>query len=101
LQLSVYTLKGDDFYEVITEPKTGALAKPKKITEPDDLKDVTAQKAAMAKPTVSLLAAADTAAKATGTKAISVYPLLRNGHSIAEVILLQGTVFKKAAEKLD
>ena len=26
LQLSVYTLKGDDFTEVVADPKTGAIA---------------------------------------------------------------------------
>src|SRR5947207_5862451 len=49
LQLSVYTLKGADFMEVVADPKTGAIAKSEKITEPDDLKDADAQKAAMAK----------------------------------------------------
>lgn len=45
LQLSVYTLKGDDFAEVVVDPKTGAVAKSEKITESDDLKEATAQKA--------------------------------------------------------
>src|SRR5207237_4575158 len=57
LQLSVYTLKGDDFIEVVADPKTGAIAKAEKITDADDLKAATAQKAAMAKATVALLAA--------------------------------------------
>ena len=65
LQLSVYTLKGDDFIEVVADPKTGAIAKAEKITDADDLKAATAQKAAMAKATVSLFAAADAAAKAS------------------------------------
>jgi hypothetical protein len=50
----------------------------------------------MAKATVSLLAAADAAAKAnTGFRAVSVYPQLRNRHPVAEVTLLQGTTTKK------
>jgi hypothetical protein len=97
----VYTLKGDDFVEVVADPKTGAVAKAEKITDADDLKDAAVQKAAMAKATVSLLSAADTAAKATGTRAVSVYPQMRNGHVVAEVTLLQGTVLKKVTEKLD
>jgi len=102
LQLSVYTLKGADFMEVVADPKTGAIAKSKKITEPDDLKDADAQKAAMAKVTGSLLAATETAVKGnTGFRAVSVFPQLRNGHPVAEVTLLQGTNPKKVVEKLD
>ncbi len=102
LQLSVYTLKGDDFIEVVADPKTGAIAKAEKITDADDLKAATAQKAAMAKATVSLFAAADAAAKANaGLRAVSIYPQMQNGHAVAEVTLLQGTVLKKVTEKLD
>src|SRR5260370_20014070 len=63
LQLSVYTMKGDEFIEVVADPKTGAIAKAEKITDADDLKAATAQKAAMAKATESLFAAADEAVK--------------------------------------
>jgi hypothetical protein len=101
LQLSVYVLKGDDFVEMVADPKT-AVAKSEKITDADDLKAAAAQKAAMAKAAVSLLTAADTAAKAnTGLREISIYPLLRDGHPVAEVTLLQGAAFKKVTEKLD
>ncbi len=102
LQLSVYTLKGDDFIEVVADPKTGAIAKAEKITGADDLKAAAAQKAAMAKATVSVFAAADAAAKANaGLRAVSIYPQLQNGHAVAEVTLLQGAVLKKVTEKLD
>jgi hypothetical protein len=102
LQLSVYTLKGNDFIEVVANPKTGTVAKAEKITDADDLKAAAVQKAAMDKATVSLLAAADAAAKANaGLRAVSVYPELRNGHPVAEVTLLQGTALKKVTEKLD
>src|ERR1700746_96980 len=57
LQLSVYTIKGNDFMEVVADPKTGAIAKAEKITDAEDLKAATSQKAAMAKAKVSLLAA--------------------------------------------
>ena len=102
LQLSVYALKGDDFIEVVADPKTGAVAKAEKITDADDLKAAASQKTAMAKATVPLLAAADAAAKANaGLRAVSIYPQMQNGHPVAEVTLLQGTVFKKVTEKLD
>jgi hypothetical protein len=102
LQLSVYTLKGGDFMEVVVDPKTGTVAKAEKITDAGDLKEAAAQKSAMAKATTALLAAADAAAQANpGSRAVSVYPQLQNGSPIAEVTLLQGSVFKKVTGKLD
>ena len=48
LQLSVYTMKGDTFTEVVADPNTGAIKEAETIKEADDLKEATAQKAAMA-----------------------------------------------------
>src|SRR6202047_2988307 len=59
LQLSVYTLKGNDFIEAVANPKTGTVATAEKINDADDLKAAAVQKAAIDKATVSLLAAAD------------------------------------------
>jgi hypothetical protein len=33
LQISIYTTKGDDFSEVVADPKTGAIVKTEKITD--------------------------------------------------------------------
>jgi hypothetical protein len=102
LQLSIYTMKGNDFMEVVADPKTGAIAKAEKITDTDDLKAATLQKAAMAKAKAPLLTATETAVKANaGSQAVSIYPQLRNGNAVAEVTLLQGTTFKKVTDKLD
>jgi hypothetical protein len=102
LQLSVYTMKGDGFTEVIADPKTGAITEAETIKDAEDLKAAAAQKAAMAKAKVPLLIATETAVKANGgSRAVSVYPQLRNGDAVAEVTLLQGTTFKKVTEKLD
>ena len=102
LQLSVYTMKGNDFIEVVADPKTGAIGEAEKIKDADDLKEATAQKAAMAKAKVPLLTVTETAVKANpGSRAVSIYPQLQNGHAVAEVTLLQGTSLKKATEKLD
>jgi len=102
LRLSVYTIKGDDFAEVVADPKTGAIVKSEKITDSDDLNDAAEQKVAMAKATVSLLAAADTAAKENaGFRIVGIFPELKEGHAVAEVTLLQGTTAKKVTEKLD
>ena len=102
LQLSVYTMKGNDFMEVVADPATGAIAKAEKITDADDLREATQQKAAMAKAKVPLLKATETAVTANaGSRAVSIVPELKNGQAMAEVTLLQGTTFKKVTEKLD
>jgi hypothetical protein len=102
LQLSVYSVKGNDFMEVVANPETGAIAEAEKITDAEDLKAATSQKAAMAKAKVPLLAATETAVKANpGFVAVSIFPDLKNGQATAEVTLLQGTTLKKVTEKLD
>ena len=57
LQLSIYTMKGDRFSELILDHKSGAVAKDEWITEADDLKAAQAQAAAMA-PYAALIAEA-------------------------------------------
>jgi hypothetical protein len=102
LQLSVYTVKGDGFTEVVADPKTGAIKEAETIKDADDLKAAAAQKAAMAKAKVALLTATETALKANaGSRAVSVYPQLQDGSPTAEVTLLEGATFKKVTEKLD
>ena len=102
LQLSIYTMKGNDFMEVVADPKSGAIAKAEKITDAEDLKAATSQKAAMAKAKVPLLAVAETAVKANpGSRAVSIFPELKGGQATAEVTLFAGNTFKKVTEKLD
>jgi len=102
LQLSIYTMKGNDFMEVVADPNTGAIAKAEKIIDADDLKAAASQKVAMAKAKLPLLTAAETAVKANaGSRAVSIFPELKNGQATAEVTLLQGTAFKRVTEKLD
>ena len=102
LQLSIYTMKGNDFIEVVADPKTGAIAKAEKITDADDLKEAASQKAAMAKAKVPLLTATETAVNTNaGSRAVSIVPELKNGQATAEVTLLAGNSLKKVTEKLD
>ena len=102
LQLSVYTMKGSDFMEIVADPNTGAIAKAEKITDADDLKEAAEQEAAMAKAKVPLLTATEEAVNANaGSRAVSIVPELKNGQATAEVTLLQGTAFKKVSQKLD
>jgi hypothetical protein len=102
LQLSVYTMKGDKFSEVIVDHKTGKVTKAEAITKDDDLKDAKAQGQAMAKAKRSLAAAASDAVKANaGYRAISVRPAMKEDHAVAEITLLKGTDWKTVTEKLD
>jgi hypothetical protein len=102
LQLSVYTMKGDKFSEVIVDHKTGKVAKTEAITGGDDLTAAKAQSAAMAKAKLSLRTATENAVKANkGFVAVSVTPSLKDGHPVAEVTLAKGAEFKTAVEQLD
>jgi len=102
LQLSVYTMKGDKFSEVIVDYETGKVAKAEPITKADDLKDAKVQGDAMAKARRSLDAAASAAVKDnSGFRAVAVMPTMKNDHPVADVTLLKGTEWKTVTEKLD
>ena len=102
VQLSVYTMKGDKFSEVIVDHKTGKIAKAEPITGGDDLTAAKAQSEAMAKAKRSLNAAADEAVKENkGYRAVSATPALKDGHPVADVTLVKGTAWKTVSEKLD
>src|SRR5881409_4159025 len=101
-QLSVYTMKGDQFSEVIVDHKTGKVSKTQPITQGDDLTHAKAQSEAMAKAKRSLDAATVEALKENkGYRAVSVMPALKDGHPVAEVELVKGADWKTVSEKLD
>ena len=102
LQLSVYTMKGDNFSEVIVDHKTGKIAKAEPITQGDDLTHAKEQSAAMAKAKRSLGAAASEALKENkGYRVVSVFPTLKDGHPVADVTIVKGNEWKTVSEKLD
>jgi hypothetical protein len=102
LQLSVYTLKADKFFEVIVDHNSGKVAKTEAITSGDDLKDAKAQKNAMDKAKSSIRAATEKTVKANkGYRAVSVTPSLKEGHPVVDVTLVRGEDFKTVSEKLD
>ena len=102
LQLSVYTMKGDKFSEVIVDHKTGKVAKAEPITGGDDLAAAKSQAEAMAKAKRSLEAAASEAVKENkGFRAVSVMPALKDGHPVADGTLVKGSDWKTVSEKLD
>jgi uncharacterized membrane protein YkoI len=102
LQLSIYTMKGDSFSEVIVDHKTGKVAKTEAITHGDDLTHAKAQAEAMQRAKRSLGAAASEAAKENkGFRVVSIMPALKDGHPVADVTLVKGTAWKTVSEKLD
>jgi hypothetical protein len=102
LQLSVYTMKGDRFSEVIVDHTTGKITKAEPITHAEDLTAARVQSEAMAKAKRSLAAAASEAAKENkGYQVVSVMPTLKDGHPVADVTLVKGSDWKTVSEKLD
>ena len=102
LQLSIYTMKPGDFTEVIIAPDNDSVRSTEKITDADDLKAATAQKAAMDKTTSSLaVVTGQTAQEAAGSRAISIFPELRDGRPVAVITLLRDDKFTKVLKKLD
>ena len=102
LQLSVYTVQGDRFREVIVDHKSGAIKKAEPLTDADDVKDAKEQSAAMAKATVSLETGVLRAVQANGGyRAVSAVPTLDGGHTVAAVTLMKGSEVKKVTEKLE
>lgn len=102
LQLSVYTMKGGKFSEVIVDHKTGKVAKVEAITGGEDLTAAKAQSEAMAKARRSLRAVVDATVKANkGYRAVSVTPALKDGHPVADVVLVRDNQWKTVSQKLD
>lgn len=104
LQLSVYTMKGGKFSEVVVDDQTGKIGKVEAITEGEDLAAAKAQSAAMLKAKSSLHAAVVKAVKANkGFLAVGVVPSLKDGRPAADVTLIndEGREMKTVSEKLD
>src|SRR5438270_13384394 len=80
LQLSVYTEKGGQFFEVIVDHHTGKVAKTEKITDAGDLKNATAQMDVGRKAKKSLRSAVEKAiADNPGYTAVSATAVLSGG----------------------
>jgi hypothetical protein len=102
LQLSIYTLKGDRFSEVIVDHTTGAVARDEWITDAKDMEAAQEQAAVMAKAKVTLDVVAEKAVKAnTGYRAVSIIPQMEGGRPVAVITLMKGEDVKKVSERLD
>jgi len=101
LQLSVYTMKGDKYFEVIVDHKTGKVTKAEAIAGGDDLAEAKKQAAAMAKTKRSLRDVVGKVEKANaGFKAVSVEAEIEGGVAQADVNLIKGTEAKHIEDKL-
>lgn len=101
LQLSVYTMKGDKFAEVVVDHKTGKIVKTEAITSGEDLTAAKKQAEAMAKTKRSLRDVVTKEEKANaGFKAVSVSAEMEAGAPHADVNLLKGSEPKRVEDKL-
>jgi hypothetical protein len=102
LQLSVYTMKGDKYSEVIVDHMSDSIKKAEPITDADDLKDAKQQAEALGKARLSLEQAVGAAIKSnSGYQAVSAVPMLSDGQPEASITLLKGEEIKKVTEKLN
>jgi hypothetical protein len=102
LQLSVYTMKGDAFSEVIVDHTTGKVAKVESITSGEDFTAAKAQRAAMTKAKKPLQTVVEAAVKAhAGTRAVSVFPALKGEHAVAEITLVKDGTFTTVSLPLE
>jgi hypothetical protein len=102
LQLSVYTMKGDSFAEVIVDYQTGKISKVVSIKDGEDLVAARGQKEPMARAKRSLSTAVSEAVNANdGYRAVSAIPELKDGHPAVKVMLVKGKSWKAVYEKLD
>jgi hypothetical protein len=102
LQISVYAKSGDQFSEVIVDPKTGSIIKTNPLTDPKEINEAVAQSAAMEKAKSTLEAALGAAVSANaGYRALSVIPMLNEDEPVAAITLIKGEDVKTVAEKLD
>jgi hypothetical protein len=101
LQLSVYTMKGDKFSEVIVDHKTGKVAKTEAISGGEDLAAAQKQAQAMSKTKHALRDVIAKVEKANpGFHAVSVVPEVEDGKTQADVTLLKGSASKSVDEPL-
>jgi hypothetical protein len=101
LQLSLWIAREDGFAEFTLFPSIRSVTENFDFRDADKLKVATAQKLAMDKATVSLLSATENAVKANhGLRAVSAYPVLKEGDPLAVIILLDANAFKIVTEKL-
>ena len=101
-RLSVYTMKGDTFLEVIVDYRVGTIAQVDVIKDSGDLAAAQSQKEIMARATRTLEAAiTDVVRTNPGYRAVSAMPRLNEGGPLVEIILVNGTSWNTVFGSLD
>ena len=95
-QLSVYTIKdGSKYFEVIVDQTSGAVAKAEPITGGDDLTEAKKQNDGLFRATRELREAVKEAKHDNpGYVAVNVSPEMKDGHSMANVMLVKDNDWK-------
>jgi hypothetical protein len=95
-QLSIYTVRdGNKYFEVIVDHNTGAVAKAEPITGGDDLTAAKQQSGGLFRATRELREAVKEAKNSNpGYLAVGVWPEMKDGHSMANVMLFKDNDWK-------
>ena len=101
-QLSVYIVKdGSKYSEVIVDQTSGEIAKAEPITSGDDLADAKKQSDGLFRATREIREAVREAKHDNpGYLAVSVWPEMKDGHSLANVMLVKDNDWKTAVVDL-
>jgi hypothetical protein len=99
-QLSVYTSKDGNLFEVLVDYADGKVTKAEPIIKGDAA--ASSQGAAMARANISLKEAVDKAVtQSANTRAVSAVPSLKDGRPVVSIVLLSGDKFKTVQQSLD
>jgi hypothetical protein len=102
LQLSIYTAKDGKFSEVLVDYVTGKILKVEPIQGSDDLTAAHEQSAAMSKAKVSLKAMVDkTMSESANVRAVNVVPVVKDGHPVASIDVLNYNEIRAIQQPLD
>jgi hypothetical protein len=101
-QLSVYVVKeGSKYSEVIVDQASGEIAKAEPITSGDDLTEAKKQSDGLFRATREIREAVKEAKHDNpGYLAVSVWPEMKDGHSLANVLLVKDNDWKTAVVDL-
>ena len=101
-RLSVYTAEDENFSEVLVDYMTGNISTAKLIADAEDLAEAKLQSEQMTTAKSSLSDAVERAIKENSdSSAVSVTPIVKDGHLAASILLVQGKKFKTVAVSLE
>jgi hypothetical protein len=102
LELTVYVVKGSELLDVTVDPKTGMVTSVEPIADAKELSLANSYRDVMLRARVSLRAATEHVVQANpGFRAVSVVPTMKDGHPLAELVLVRGQEFKEIVAVLE